>query len=161
MIINLTQHRATPEQVAAGVVDVPADRQALLKALLTVEIAGKFADLSETERLHELLHRADEIVSNFVAPEQVARAEAVCRQAEQRGHPASGVDALAVVMDARAVECMVGGFPPLVRALRQQLAFIGAVPVEALSDRVVTETINENGTVDKQAIFKHLGFTYL
>lgn len=33
-IWNLTQHKATPDQVAAGVVDLPdADREKLIKAL--------------------------------------------------------------------------------------------------------------------------------
>jgi hypothetical protein len=37
MILNLTQHKATPEQVFAGVVDLPEDQQATLHALLTFD----------------------------------------------------------------------------------------------------------------------------
>ena len=35
MIINLTQHNASPEQLTAGVVDVPAELKDYLSALLT------------------------------------------------------------------------------------------------------------------------------
>ena len=37
MILNLTQHAATPEQVDQGVVDLPADERAELSRLLTVD----------------------------------------------------------------------------------------------------------------------------
>lgn len=37
MILNLTQHKATPEQLAAGVVDVPADELPRLQGLLTFD----------------------------------------------------------------------------------------------------------------------------
>ena len=47
MIINLTQHSATPEQVAAGVVDVPAELKSDLSALLT------FNNLPTKEELNE------------------------------------------------------------------------------------------------------------
>lgn len=54
MILNLTQHAATPEQVAAGVVDLPADERAALAALLTFdalpgaeEIRARAHDIAE------------------------------------------------------------------------------------------------------------------
>lgn len=37
MILNLTQHKATPEQVFVGVVDLPDDQQVILHALLTFD----------------------------------------------------------------------------------------------------------------------------
>jgi len=37
MILNLTQHPATPEQIAAGVVDLQDDQLAGIKTLLTFE----------------------------------------------------------------------------------------------------------------------------
>jgi len=37
MILNLTQHPATLEQIAQGVVDLPADERAELSRLLTVD----------------------------------------------------------------------------------------------------------------------------
>jgi hypothetical protein len=53
MILNLTQHQATPEQVAQGVVDLPADERAVLIDRLTVdalptraEIVARCADIA-------------------------------------------------------------------------------------------------------------------
>lgn len=37
MIVNLTQHPASPEQIAAGVVDLPGAQRALLGQSLTVD----------------------------------------------------------------------------------------------------------------------------
>jgi len=55
-ILNLTQHPATPEQLAVGVADLPADSQARLRELLTFDVlpvasdifarAGQIADMA-------------------------------------------------------------------------------------------------------------------
>ncbi len=54
MIVNLTQHLATPEQVAAGVIDLPPAEREALTALLTFdalptrqEIEERAADIAE------------------------------------------------------------------------------------------------------------------
>ncbi len=47
MIINITQHSATPEQLTAGVVDVPAELKGDLSALLT------FSTLPTKEEIYE------------------------------------------------------------------------------------------------------------
>ena len=47
MIINLTQHNASPEQLSAGVVDVPAELKDYLSALLT------FSTLPTKEEIDE------------------------------------------------------------------------------------------------------------
>jgi hypothetical protein len=57
MIINLTQHPATAEQLSAGVVDLPADELVVAKALLD------FADLPSAEEVDD---RADAL-ANLVA----------------------------------------------------------------------------------------------
>lgn len=53
MIINLTQHPASPEQIAVGVVDLPTAQRALLSQSLTVdalptrhEIADRCANIA-------------------------------------------------------------------------------------------------------------------
>ena len=51
MIINLTQHNATPEQLTAGVVDVPAELKADLSALLT------FSTLPTKEEIDEVAQK--------------------------------------------------------------------------------------------------------
>ena len=47
MIINLTQHNASPEQLTAGVVDVPAELKAELTALLTLSTLPSKEELNE------------------------------------------------------------------------------------------------------------------
>lgn len=47
MIINLTQHPATAEQVAVGVVDLPAGERATLIDLLTVDALPSAAEISD------------------------------------------------------------------------------------------------------------------
>lgn len=47
MILNLTQHTATPEQITAGVTDLPAAQQAQLHALLTFDDLPTAADIAD------------------------------------------------------------------------------------------------------------------
>ena len=54
MILNLTQHPASPEQIAVGVVDLPAQVAESVRALLTVdalptrqEIEARCADIAQ------------------------------------------------------------------------------------------------------------------
>ena len=46
-ITNLTQHQATPDQIAAGVIDLPADDRARLQSLIT------FNEVPSKEELRE------------------------------------------------------------------------------------------------------------
>lgn len=46
MILNLTQHLATPEQIAAGVVDLPAPQRSELIEALTVNDLPTWAELA-------------------------------------------------------------------------------------------------------------------
>lgn len=51
MILNLTQHLATPEQVLAGVIDLPTIERSTLVKMLTVEelpVAGELEGRCET-----------------------------------------------------------------------------------------------------------------
>lgn len=63
MIVNLTQHQASADQVAAGVVDLPPGERARLVALLTFETPPSEA---------EIIDRADEIalIANAAVPEE-------------------------------------------------------------------------------------------
>jgi len=47
MILNLTQHPATPEQLDAGVVDLQGDQLAELKTLLTFDTLPSRQDIQE------------------------------------------------------------------------------------------------------------------
>lgn len=47
MIINLTQHPATPEQIEAGVTDLPQAQRAALVAALTVDTLPKRQEIAQ------------------------------------------------------------------------------------------------------------------
>lgn len=57
-VLNLTQHAASPDQVAVGVLDLPADEREAVASLLTfdlcpdaAEVAARAADLAEIAAL--------------------------------------------------------------------------------------------------------------
>ena len=54
-IINLTQHPATPEQIEAGVVDLPPDLRATLTKLLTFDTRPTFEDVQDRAEAIALL----------------------------------------------------------------------------------------------------------
>ena len=66
MILNLTQHTATPDQLAAGVVDLPEDLQKVLKNALT------FENLPSRSVLKERAVAVCEIVSYYSQVHKVA-----------------------------------------------------------------------------------------
>ena len=53
---------------------------------------------------------------------------------------------------------MIGGVPFLMGALERELEYVGRIPVYAFSRRVVEEVQQKDGTVQKKAVFKHVGF---
>lgn len=55
MIINLTQHPATADQIAVGVVDLPADQRARLCALLTFDALPKREEIEDAAEQIALL----------------------------------------------------------------------------------------------------------
>ena len=92
MIINLTQHNATPEQLTAGVVDVPAELKADLSALLT------FTTLPAKEELSEVAMK-------------VAAMAAICTQGTDA--PAAMIGGAPFLMSALEVALRHHGIRPL------------------------------------------------
>lgn len=68
VILNLTQHVATHEQVAQGVVDLNKEDKALLVNLLTVEEAPSQAEIEE--RCNGIALLADAIMATISPPDQ-------------------------------------------------------------------------------------------
>lgn len=69
-IINLTQHAATAEQLAAGVIDLPAEQQELLKKLMTfVEPPTEEYIVNIAYEIEELAHKLRESLD----PDQIER----------------------------------------------------------------------------------------
>lgn len=117
-MINLTQHPATAEQIAAGVIDLPADARRRLHSLLT---------FNELPGVEDILARADEIASIAALHLMLPRA-------------------------------MIGGAPWLMAPLAEALRKRGIDPMFAFSVREAKEQIMADGSVKKEAIFRHAGF---
>lgn len=135
--MNLTQHAATADQIAAGVFDLPAAVRADLQSMLT------FGELPDEQ---EIRSRA----------EQIAGMAAMCASGEDRADDDGALPA----GDAGgfALHAMIGGalwlMAPLADALREQ----GIEPVFAFSVRETEEQKQADGSVRKVAVFRHAGF---
>lgn len=126
-IVNLTQHTATPEQIAAGVIE-PSDR---LKAMIRDALTFPAPDSDSTDGIPTAadIHCAAEVAA--------ARA-------------------LDVAGDAEAA--MIGGAPYLMASLERALRERGITPLYAYSERETVEAIQDDGSVVKRNVFRHLGF---
>ena len=161
MIINLTQHAATPAQKAEGVVDVE-DRE-MLSRLLTISFEG--TGIAPKNLPEAAAIRAAAIIEEFVTPVQVAQIRAYLRSEYEAGYAAvapsysdPSADILNRHREAATVRCMVGGMPTLTDELVRQLKALGHVPLYAVSERRSVETVREDGSVQKTQVFQHLGF---
>lgn len=122
MILNLTQHAASAEQVDAGVVDLAEDKRQELIKLLTFDT----------------LPSQEEIAS---------RAQAIADLAALSGEE-----------DTPPEAAMIGGAPFLMASLENALVLNGIVPLYAFSRRESVEETQEDGSIRKTAVFRHLGF---
>ena len=130
MIINLTQHPATLDQIAAGVIDLPALLATRVRELLTFNSLPTQAEIQErAECLAHLAGRAD-----LDLPVSDSQAGVPFRSA------------------------MIGGAPYLMSALESALRDACIQPVYAFSVRASTEEVQLDGTVRKINIFRHAGF---
>lgn len=133
MIVNLTQHLATPEQRDAGVIDLLPEERARLQDLLTF----------------------DEIPS---PDEMRRRAASIARLAEQCPNPGCSWETLAdgerhYPPTVRAGEAMIGGAPFFMTYLEDALRRSGVTPLYAFTRRV---SVEEGGV--KKSVFRHEGF---
>ena len=152
MIINLTQHAATADQIESGVVDV-ADRERL-SALLTVQVGGPygFANLRRAAQDDWMRSTASAIVSEFILPAVAQVTREYFAAVTDNPLRWTDTDALSARVMPR-VPVMVGGFAPLMGVLIPMLKEYGADPLYALSDRVSVDETQPDGSV-----IKHLGF---
>lgn len=127
-ILNLTQHKATMEQIKAGVVDLPSDVSPIVRNLLT------FDDIPSPLTLIE---RA----------EAIAAIAAECASGEDREDG-----------EGFALSAMIGGAPFFMAPLERALLDAGITPVYAFSVRDSIEQPDGNGGVRKVNVFKHVGF---
>lgn len=131
MILNLTQHIATPDQLTAGVVDLNAPERAQLIALLTVDdLPGSF---------EEILERAEKIAML-----------ATCNNLHGDDED-----------DPCFLEAMIGGIPCMMAPLERALLDVGITARYAFSKRESLETHHPDGGVRKTIVFRHAGFVPL
>jgi len=151
-ILNLTQHKSTLVQNMEGVYDYEGNElQDLLtfkgmptKKLVIKKIQG-LLDLtlqSKCEYLQEVFAGYyDEMQdASFSHEECLKGAEAAMDRAESN------------------FAVMIGGAPWLMAPLEANLKLNGIKVLYAYSERVSEEIENEDGSVSKRNIFKHLGF---
>ncbi len=132
IIINLTQHAATTEQIAQGVVDLPPELRVALAKLLTFDTLPLAV---------EVFQRAQDI------------AKLAITWLDHQPHPEDyGRDGAALA------EAMLGGAPYLMVALEAALLVHAIEPVYAFSVRESVEQTQPDGSVRKVAVFKHAGF---
>lgn len=136
-ILNLTQHTATPEQIAAGVVEPTPEQRAEIVRLLTFDELPDSDDIRD--RAYELALIARQIIDAKFA--QMSREE---RDLELRH--GSGICA------------MIGGAPFLMAALADELAKVSIHALFAFSMRESIEDVQPDGSVRKTAVFRHKGF---
>ena len=120
MIVNLTQHSATPEQRADGVVDVTGD------ALERLIAALNFTVLPNSEEIKK-------------------RAKAIA-------------DVASEALGGSHDEAMIGGALWLMAPLAEELRARGIQPLFAFSKRESDEVPQDDGSVKKVQIFRHIGF---
>lgn len=128
-ILNLTQHKATPDQVAAGVIDLSDDDRAILSRLLTMR-AEDFQFEDDGDEYFPRYHPKKEII------------DAKINQ---------------IITIAQKYHCeaaMVGGMPYLIYVLKDHLRRKNIIPCEAFSERVSVD--GPDGK--KTSVFKHLFF---
>lgn len=128
MILNLTQHAATADQLEAGVVDLPADQQQALKQLLT------FDTLPDVVELEDRAMKVAQLALHFFEAQGV-------ETGKRKNRPTA----------------MIGGAPFFMATLEWALLGELIVPVYAFSQRVSVETQTETGVI-KTSEFQHKGF---
>lgn len=132
---NLTQHELTRDQLeeiqANGwVVDTKTNRE-LIKELIT------FEELPSASLIKERVKKLMDLIKDAIASYRHEN------------------DTEIVVAKA-----MVGGAPFLMGWLENELFQNRVTPLYAFSKREVVETIGDDGSVTKQAVFRHQGFVH-
>ncbi|MEM2498229.1 MAG: hypothetical protein QXR81_07640 [Candidatus Nezhaarchaeales archaeon] len=137
IILNLTQHPATPEQVEAGVVEPSAPLKERIQKLLTFDELPSLPEIRE--RARKLVETIDDYLEDL----------------EKRGVIATSPSGEA---NYEVYGAMIGGAPYLMRPLEEELIKAGVKPLYAFSKRITSELRKPDGTVEKRSIFVHAGF---
>lgn len=143
-IINLTQHQATEDQVAQGIVDVSPENLAKLKALLTFPAIYTTSMLIDNARA----------IADLAWAEWDKNCGIAASKDERPLH--STDDAYQDYWYHSDKQAMIGGMPSFMKHLEQALMDKEFQVGYACTDRVSVDTPDGNGGVRKTAIFKHV-----
>lgn len=145
IVFNLTQHNATPEQVAAGVRALPKNQIQTMKDLLTFDTLPTREDVEARARaLAALVYEAaQDHCHNVVAGEY---------------DPLTGWGQSLVSDLLLGVRVMIGGAPFLMGPLSEALRARGLTPVYAFSQRESEDQTQPDGSIKKITVFRHQGF---
>jgi len=127
-VLNFTQHRCTADQLAAGIIDCPDEFRDQLTNLLT---------FNELPTSNKVWRRAQQLAHLF---ETVA--------------VHLGFD---YATKETSLHAMIGGAPFLMSYLEGSLNDINIKVYHAFSRRESVDKVQEDGTVRKVAVFKHVG----
>ena len=136
LMLNLTQHKATREQIEGGVVDLPAEIAGRVSVLLTFD---------NPPEGYEMVRRAEAI------------AKIVSEVREMKDFQTPGVFS-GVPMKIRPRSVMIGGAPFFMSTLEAVLIEERYFPYYAFSRRESVEERTADGGVRKVATFRHVGF---
>jgi hypothetical protein len=142
-ILNLTQHTATPEQIAAGVTfgELSPEQIREVRAMLTFDALPTPV---------EVRRRAQQIAK--IASNAIWREKSALPYAEEWGGEPLHTEA--ELFDF----AMIGGAPYLMAPLEVALRAHGITPVYAFSVRESVDQTQPDGSVRKVATFRHAGF---
>jgi hypothetical protein len=144
VILNLTQHQASAEQKAVGVVDLPEPFKSELVNILT------FNELPSADEVKSRARAISDLVVEFCMDNNSPvrdEVKAIMKNGELDKKEFRKLN----------LAFMIGGALWLMKPLIEELEGIGT-PLFAFTKRVVEEKVLPDGSVEKKAVFKHEGF---
>jgi len=145
VILNLTQHQASEEQIKAGVIDLPEPYNIKLKELLT------FNELPTCEEVQKRAVAIVDLVEKFLLDDLSPIKDEIKKiktlNEEERIEEFKKFN----------LAFMIGGALFLMQPLIDELKCIGT-PLFAFTKRVTEEIPQPDGSIKKITVFKHEGF---
>lgn len=155
LVLNLTAHAATPDQIVDGLEDV--EDISRLKAYLDISEEDLMASESDLDRL--LDEKVRGIISTYILPAQAKRLLDIAEAIDpQTGSIHTIHEILNVARFAFSFQAMVGGAPILMERLIPALKALRITPVYSLSTRVIQDEIQPDGSTLKLSVHRHIRF---
>lgn len=149
-ILNLTQHNATQDQLQAGVVDLPVEIKERLVSLITFDTIP-----SEIELITNANSVANLATAYFRELAETCDLSTAEKHALDLDKYAPGLNSYNNVTMASV---MIGGAPFFMSHLESALGRSKIRPMYAFSARESVDIEQEDGSISKTTVFKHLGF---